>query len=101
MITTDCAKSQILNQKLKDEVSNQTHLAVFLLEQKYDSESKYKKYIELLPQKYETNPIYYQFDDLVKIDGSPFLCKLSTLIVQKKSQKGLVNLKKIMKKFVK
>ncbi|XP_056631970.1 actin-histidine N-methyltransferase [Diorhabda sublineata] len=89
MLTVDAAKKTPLKQLIEKDyllgnMPNVT-LAVFLLYEKYKSESFWKPYIDILPNTYNT-VLYFTVDELLELKGSPTLekalCKNKSIIRQ-------------------
>ncbi|XP_057661907.1 actin-histidine N-methyltransferase [Diorhabda carinulata] len=74
MLTVDAAKKTPLKQLIEkdDLLGNMPNitLAVFLLYEKYKSESFWKPYIDILPNTYNT-VLYFTVDELLELKGSP------------------------------
>ena len=48
-------------------------LAIYLLQEKHNDDSKWKNYLSILPKNYTNFPIFYTSDELKLLEGSPFL----------------------------
>lgn len=74
IMTSDVAKASEIGQKIRDSGcqvrSSHSWLACFLLQEKYKEDSKFKPYIDTLPQHYRNMPIFFEQDELDELKGS-------------------------------
>jgi hypothetical protein len=54
-------------------IPRNSFIAVFLLHAKSQKDSFYKAYVDMLPQKFSTFPIFFKKNLLSELKGSPFL----------------------------
>jgi histone-lysine N-methyltransferase SETD3 len=54
-------------------------LTTYILQEKYNKNSKWKYYLDILPQDYTNFPIFYTDGELKYLEGSPFLSKYTLI----------------------
>jgi histone-lysine N-methyltransferase SETD3 len=78
LITLEMAKESQLGMKIINanlDLISPKHcfLSLFLLQEKINSDSRWKNYLDVLPQTFENFPIFFTEEEKKKLLGSPFL----------------------------
>ena len=105
LITLEYAKEtpvglDIINNGVFLQSPKHCFLAIVLLQEKINNDSKWKHYIDVLPKSYNNFPVFFNDNELEYLKGSPFLNllkeKLSDL---KKDYNAIFNCSELFKKF--
>lgn len=78
LITLEMAKeiplgNKILNANLDLLSPKHCLLSIFLLNEKANTDSKWKHYLDILPKSYHNFPVFYKSEEFKELEGSPFL----------------------------
>ena len=58
-------------------------LSTYLLTEKNKNDSLFKCYIDTLPRDYNNFPIFFNDEEMIMLEGSPFISKITNLIINR------------------
>jgi histone-lysine N-methyltransferase SETD3 len=75
-------------------------LSIYLLQEKYNENTKWKHYLNILPKSYNNFPIFYSSDEFKLLRGSPFLQQINDKLRDIEADfKMITNISNDFKKF--